>query len=253
MKTLQRCRGQRILQGFRDKNLRRASILIRTTELTVVEIAETKQRSRPLEPWKFSQGRTKAQKAQEEQPSSDLGQILDSCRIYGSCTRFSHRDIDHREIRILELVRIGTSIAVKSRRRSRPSIGRGHMAEIKCHQRFGASRNRHSHGKEIGEVHIRNSDKIRVIRPHGTGVRDLARAEKVRKSEFSVSREPGHRKSRNLDIIGTVHLEGCVATISTIRKSPDREESIGVLFIGILEISGTSDLCILKSLNAEPR
>jgi hypothetical protein len=35
---------------------------------------------------------------------SDLRQIPDSRRICGSCTRFSHRDISHREIGVLEVV-----------------------------------------------------------------------------------------------------------------------------------------------------
>jgi hypothetical protein len=107
---------------------------------------------------KFSLWRRSAQEEQIWVVRS--GQIPDSRRICGSCTRFSHRDIGHREIGILEVVRIGTSIVVKSRRGSGPSVGRGHVAEIKCHRHFGASGNRHSRGQEIGEVQIENSDII---------------------------------------------------------------------------------------------
>jgi hypothetical protein len=46
----------------------------------------------------------------------------------------------------------------------------------------------------------------------------------IGKSKFLRTKELGHRRSRNIGGIGTVHLEGHVAAINVIGKSPDKED-----------------------------
>jgi hypothetical protein len=57
--------------------------------------------------------------------------------LFGICQKSAEsRDIGTREIGILEVVRTETSQVSKSRRGSGPSVGRGHVVEIKRHRRL---------------------------------------------------------------------------------------------------------------------
>jgi hypothetical protein len=87
----------------------------------------------------------------------------------------------------------------------------------------------------------------------GTGVRDLARVGKIGKSEFSRSKEPGHRKSRNPDIIGTVHLRRTRGNHQRHREKSRQGSIHRSLKSSGYRDPGTSGLCILKSRNAKPR
>jgi hypothetical protein len=78
-----------------------------------------------------------------------------------------------------------------------PSVGRGHVAEIKRHRRFGASGNRHSRGHEIGKIPGENSDITGAVRSGGTGVgnRDFESLEIARRNRDRPSERTRGRRS----------------------------------------------------------